>query len=89
MHLQELARVALRGRQLREQKYAHINGIKIHNQWRKIMRMAKVEELRKQIEVLSQNHEREVDRQDAVIQVSSRAPLCWEDPCTPCIQLHA
>lgn len=28
-----------------------------------------VEELRKQIEVLSQNHEREVDRKDALLQV--------------------
>lgn len=39
---QEAARVALRERQIREQLYAHLNGIKIHNQWRKIMRMAKV-----------------------------------------------
>jgi hypothetical protein len=70
---QESARVALRERQLREQRYAHLNGIKIHNQWRKIMRMAKVEELRREIEILSQNHEREVDRKDAIMQV--RAPL--------------
>ncbi len=28
-----------------------------------------VEELRKEIEVLSQNHEREVDRKDAIVQV--------------------
>lgn len=34
--------MALRERALREQRYAHLNGIKIHNQWRKIMRMAKV-----------------------------------------------
>jgi hypothetical protein len=40
--LQELLRVELRQKQLREQQYAHINGIKIHNQWRKIMRLAKV-----------------------------------------------
>lgn len=33
------------------------------------MRLAKVEELRKEIEILSQNHEREVDRKDAIIQV--------------------
>ncbi len=44
--------------------------VQIHNQWRKIMRMAKVEELRREIEVLSQNHEREVDRKDAIVQVS-------------------
>ncbi|KAI8474613.1 MAG: flagellar associated protein [Monoraphidium minutum] len=67
----EIARVALRQRQEREQRYARINGIKIHNQWRKIMRLSKarVEELRKQIEVLSQNHEREVDRKDALAQM--------------------
>ncbi|PNW74416.1 hypothetical protein CHLRE_13g607750v5 [Chlamydomonas reinhardtii] len=69
---QEAARVALRERQLREQRYAHLNGIKIHNQWRKIMRMAKVEELRREIEILSQNHEREVDRKDAIMQMLDR-----------------
>ncbi|KXZ51819.1 hypothetical protein GPECTOR_11g26 [Gonium pectorale] len=69
---QEIARVALRERQLREQRYAHLNGIKIHNQWRKIMRMAKVEELRREIEILSQNHEREVDRKDAIMQMLDR-----------------
>jgi hypothetical protein len=31
---------------------------------------AQVEELRREIEVLSQNHEREVDRKDAIVQVS-------------------
>ncbi len=109
---QEISRVTLRQRQEREQRYAHINGIKIHNQWRMIMRMSKVcvprstlpffcvplsplqppppapapwypppqqvEELRKQIEVLSQNHEREVDRKDALVQVGRarrRPPL--------------
>jgi hypothetical protein len=69
LFLQDSTRIALREKQIREQLYAHLNGIKIHNQWRKIMRMAKVEELRKEIEILSQNHEREVDRKDAIIQV--------------------
>lgn len=72
MSTQEAARVALRERQLKEQKYAHLNSIKIHNQWRKIMRMAKVEELRRDIEILSQNHEREVDRKDAIVQMLDR-----------------
>lgn len=67
--LQELSRVALRQRQLREQQCAHINSIKIHNQWRKIMRLSKVEELKGQVEVLSQDHERQVDRKDALVQV--------------------
>lgn len=69
---QETYRQALRERQLREQHYAHLNNIKIHNQWRKIMRMAKVEELRREIEILSQNHEREVDRKDAIVQMLDR-----------------
>lgn len=69
---QEANRVQLRERQLREQRYAHLNSIKIHNQWRKIMRMAKVEELRREIEILSQNHEREVDRKDAIVQMLDR-----------------
>eukprot|EP00232_Nephroselmis_pyriformis_P026137 CAMPEP_0182864200 /NCGR_PEP_ID=MMETSP0034_2-20130328/7042_1 /TAXON_ID=156128 /ORGANISM="Nephroselmis pyriformis, Strain CCMP717" /LENGTH=528 /DNA_ID=CAMNT_0024996449 /DNA_START=166 /DNA_END=1749 /DNA_ORIENTATION=+ len=69
---EEASRVKLRKRQLKEEKYAVINAIKIHNQWRKIMRLAKVEDLRKEIEILSQNHEREVDRKDAIIQMLDR-----------------
>lgn len=68
----ELSKLRLRAKQIREQQYAKLNGIKIHNQWRKIMRLAKVEDLRRDIEVLSQNHEREVDRKDAVIQMLDR-----------------
>lgn len=69
MHTQEVTRVGLRQKQLREQQCAHINSMKIHNQWRKIMRVAKVEELRGEVEILSQNHERRVDRKDALVQV--------------------
>ena len=47
-----------------------MNGVKIHNQWRRIMRMAKTEELRQDIEILSQSYDRNVDRKDALIQVS-------------------
>jgi hypothetical protein len=65
--------VALRQQQLREQECARINSMKIHNQWRKIMRVAKVEELRGEVEILSQNHEREVDRKDALVQVGTAA----------------
>ena len=38
------------------------------------MRLAKVESLRKDIEVISQNHERDVDRKDAIIQVRTATP---------------
>ena len=36
------------------------------------MRIAKVDELIKEVEILSQNHEREVDRKDAIIQMLDR-----------------
>lgn len=68
----ESSRASLQARREREQQYSKLNSIKIHNQWRKIMRMAKVDELRGQIEILSQNHEREVDRKDAIIQMLDR-----------------
>lgn len=68
----EANRASLEARREREQQYSKLNSIKIHNQWRKIMRMAKVDELRGQIEILSQNHEREVDRKDAIIQMLDR-----------------
>ncbi|GMH33964.1 hypothetical protein BSKO_01798 [Bryopsis sp. KO-2023] len=68
----EQNRVALRLKQIREQRYAHINNIKIHNQWRKIKRMSKVEELKRDIEIIAQNHEREVDRKDAILQMLDR-----------------
>ena len=68
----EMARIKLRQKQLNEERYAKSNMLKIHNQWRKIMRQSKVEELRKDIEILSQNHEREVDRKDAIVQMLDR-----------------
>eukprot|EP00958_Prasinococcus_capsulatus_P017125 scaffold1928_cov381-Prasinococcus_capsulatus_cf.AAC.23 len=41
----------------------------IHSKWRGILRLAKVEELRREVEVLSQNHEHEMDRKEATVQV--------------------
>lgn len=55
-----------------EERYSRINRHKVQNQWRKLMRIAKVEELIKEVEILSQNHEREVDRKDAIIQMLDR-----------------
>merc|ERR1719421_2193604 len=55
-----------------EKQNSRMNRLKIQNQWRKIMRLAKVESLRKDIEILSQNHERDVDRKDAIIQMLDR-----------------
>ena len=69
----EAARKAkLKDSMAQEEKYSRLNRLKILNQWRKLMRLVKVEDLRKEIEVISQNHEREVDRKDAIIQVLDR-----------------
>jgi len=55
-----------------EVKISKVNNLKIVNQWRKIMRLAKAEALKKDIEILSQNHERDVDRKDAILQMLDR-----------------
>merc|ERR1719446_1752319 len=55
-----------------EEKNGAVNRLKVQNQWRKIMRLAKLEQLRKDIEILSQSHERDVDRKDAILQMLDR-----------------
>ncbi len=55
-----------------EQKFSSLNRNKIQNQWRKLMRIAKVDSLRKHLEIMSQDHEREVDVKDAIIQMLDR-----------------
>ena len=62
----------LKSRQEREERYTVVNQVKIHNQWRKVMRLAKVDELRREVQIISQNHEREVDRKDSIIQMLDR-----------------
>jgi len=69
---EEARRRELKDRQEAEEKYSRINRLKILTQWRKLMRLVKVEDLRKEIEIMSQSHEREVDRKDALIQVLDR-----------------
>ena len=66
------ARADLRVRLEAEAKNTKLNQSKILNQWRKIMRLAKSESLKKDIEILSQNHERDVDRKDAILQMLDR-----------------
>ena len=63
----------LKERQAQEEKYSRVNRLKINNQWRKLMRLVKVEDLRKEVEIISQAHEREVDRKDAIIQARRAA----------------
>ncbi len=52
-----------------EKAAASVNRKKVENAWLKIMRMAKTSELRRDVEVLSQGHERDVDRKDALLQM--------------------
>ena len=66
------AKTELRFRMGEEAKNSKMNGLKILNQWRKIMRLAKAESLKKDVEILSQNHERDVDRKDAILQMLDR-----------------
>lgn len=57
---EEMRKRMLKNRYAEEERYSKINRLKILNQWRKLMRLVKVEDLRKDIEIISQNHEREV-----------------------------
>ena len=69
---EQMRKNELQGMRDQEEKFAATNRLKILNQWRKLMRLVKVEDLRKEIEIISQRHEREVDRKDAIIQVLDR-----------------
>eukprot|EP01052_Picozoa_sp_SAG31_P061877 SAG31_NODE_20922_length_562_cov_0.848812_1_plen_160_part_01 len=69
---EEQAKMYMRKKREEEERFSALNNLRIQQQWRRSMRITKVEELRKDIEVLSQNHEREVDRKDAIIQMLDR-----------------
>ena len=69
---QVAAKAELRKRMEEEARISKMNSLKIVNQWRKIMRLAKAESLKKDIDILSQNHERDVDRKDAILQMLDR-----------------
>lgn len=65
--LMKMKRETLKNMQVEEQKTAHFNRMKILTHWRKIMRVAKTESLKKEIQVYQQNHDREVDAKDAIL----------------------
>lgn len=56
----------------REEQAASLNRAKLQNQWRVLMRQAKAEELRKDIQILSQTFERVIDRKDSIIKSLSK-----------------
>eukprot|EP00898_Chlorokybus_atmophyticus_P001718 jgi/Chlat1/2547/Chrsp175S00145 len=69
---EESARLRLQSRLARESEIARANSLKLHAHWRAIMRGAKAEEMRAGVEIAAQNHEREMDRKDAMIQMLDR-----------------
>ncbi|KAJ1428558.1 hypothetical protein B484DRAFT_449772, partial [Ochromonadaceae sp. CCMP2298] len=85
---QTLAKAELRRRMEDEAKISRVNSLKITNQWRKIMRIAKAEALKKDIEILSQNHERDVDRKDAILQMLDRDLEEAEDQYQMALRTH-
>lgn len=70
--LSEAQKTRLKKLQMQEAYNTKINKKLLVNIHRKFMRADKVDQLRKEIEILAQNHEREVDRKDAIIQMLSR-----------------
>ena len=45
--------------------------MKLHDEWRRIMRLAKLDELRRQVEVLADTHQQALKRRNAVLQARS------------------
>ena len=52
-----------------EQKILNYNQKKLMTYWRKIMRMAKTDQLKNELEIISQNNQRELDSKEACIQM--------------------
>jgi hypothetical protein len=71
--LAEAQRIRLKKLEQQEAYNTRINKKLLVNIHRKFMRADKVDQLRKEIEILAQNHEREVDRKDAIIQMLTRS----------------
>lgn len=70
--LAEAQRIRLKKLQQQEAYNTKINSSLLLGIHRKFMRADKVDQLRKEIEILAQNHEREIDRKDAIIQMLTR-----------------
>ena len=71
-NLKKLAKMKkdiLRSKISNEQKIVHFNRKKLLAYWRKIMRIAKTEELRNDIDIYSQNNQRELDSKEAFVQM--------------------
>jgi len=70
--LQEHRKQFIKHQAQTEARNSKYNLNKIQESWLKIMRSAKTKQLKKQVEIVSQNHERDVDRKDAILQMLDR-----------------
>jgi hypothetical protein len=71
-YMAELLQKLLKDQIKKEMFNSKFNMSKIQESWLKIMRSAKTKQLKKQVEIISQNHERDVDRKDAILQMLDR-----------------
>ena len=55
-----------------EIRYSKLNKLKLLADWRVVMRIAKIDELRKLIEIYVKNFERDLDNKDAILQMLDR-----------------
>merc|ERR1719194_355528 len=71
-YLAEVRKKYLKSQAQIEARNSKYNLNKIQESWLKIMRSAKTKQLKKDVEIISQNHERDVDRKDAILQMLDR-----------------
>ena len=69
---QEIRKKVIKQHHAVESKNTAFNLAKIQESWLKIMRSAKTKQLKHDVEVIAQNHERDVDRKDATLQMLDR-----------------
>merc|ERR1712060_193466 len=70
--MMKMRRENLKSQMQEEQRLSHLNRMKILTQRRKWLRLSKTETLKKQIQIYQQNHDREVDAKDAILQMLDR-----------------
>jgi len=70
--LAEVRKKYLKSQAIVEERNSKHNTNKIQESWLKIMRSAKTKQLKKEVEIAAQNHERDVDHKDAILQMLDR-----------------
>nr|KAJ3421432.1 Dynein regulatory complex subunit 2 [Polyrhizophydium stewartii] len=71
-----------------EERNFHLNNLKIQNRWREIMKAAKSEELRRQVEILRQVHNRHLDRKNSGIENLDHDLVEAEEQFSTALQAH-